>query len=214
MSDRSLDDARVADAEPVHAQQRRKLIGAIGDLCLEQGFANVRIGDITSRATVAKRTFYVHFADKEDAFLAAYEEAEQLVLRTLALAAAAQETPYERIQHSLVALLELMAEHPSLPHLLLIEAWTAGPRASVRRTETVERIADLYLALHEVVSDRYAPPAPITRTRALAAVGAVEIPIATTMLREGPSALPALATELSRAVFSLVHGPTLGAETA
>lgn len=202
------DPERPAPGKPASPEsQRRRLVDAMEQLCFDQGYANVKIGDLATLARVAKRTFYVHFVEKEDCFLAAYERADAAVFTAIAQAAATQDAPLARIEQGIAALLRLLATQPALAQVFVLESQAVGPRATARRIQTLHRFADLYIALHEVIRERYAPPIPMSRVRAFAVVGAIELPIATVLREDGAAALPALGPEISRAVFTLVHSP-------
>src|SRR5215213_10405909 len=63
------------DPSLVAASQRTRLLGAVGREVAEKGYNAATIDDIVRAAGVSKQTFYEHFADKLDCFLAAYEAA-------------------------------------------------------------------------------------------------------------------------------------------
>jgi AcrR family transcriptional regulator len=69
------------DRDVVEASQRTRLLEAIGRAVAEKGYAGATIDDVVRRAGVSKKTFYDHFADKEDCFLAAYQAASGELLR-------------------------------------------------------------------------------------------------------------------------------------
>jgi len=48
---------------------------AIAELSAERGYEATKIGDIVSRAGVARKTLYDNFEGKEDVFLAAFDSA-------------------------------------------------------------------------------------------------------------------------------------------
>src|SRR5215510_10299498 len=60
----------------VAANQRERIQAAA-----ELGYAEMSVEAITARAGVSRRTFYEHFKNKEDAFLAAYDALVRLVIR-------------------------------------------------------------------------------------------------------------------------------------
>lgn len=197
---RGLDPALVA------ASQRERLLDALVALCAESGIESVKIGDLTARARTAKRTFYTQFDDLQDCFVAAYERVDQAVFTALAAGAAPHTAPFPRIAGAIDALLTYLADQPSAANLWVLESHAAGSVAAERRTRTMHAIADLYLALHAQVSDEWKPRTPMSRVRALAVVGAVDLPLSTMLRTEGASALPGMAAELSRAVYLLVYG--------
>lgn len=53
---------------------RRLLRVALVSLTLEKGWENVSVLDVCTRADIGRSTFYVHFADKEDLLLSAFDD--------------------------------------------------------------------------------------------------------------------------------------------
>src|SRR5687768_18574853 len=80
------------DRDVVEASQRTRLLEAVGRAVAERGYAAATIDDVVRRAGVSKKTFYEHFADKQDCFLAAYEAASEELLERFAEPQAWQET--------------------------------------------------------------------------------------------------------------------------
>src|SRR3954463_13954480 len=62
-----------APREVVAESQRERLLVAMADEVAAKGYANVAVADVIERAGVSRRSFYEHFTNKEDAFLAAYD---------------------------------------------------------------------------------------------------------------------------------------------
>src|SRR4051794_25512564 len=66
----------------VAKNQRDRILAAVGDVVSFSGYAGLNVEDVVHAAGVSRRTFYDHFASKEDAFLAAYDAvAGQLIER-------------------------------------------------------------------------------------------------------------------------------------
>jgi AcrR family transcriptional regulator len=59
--------------EVVQRNQRERMIAAAAKAVAERGYVGTTVRDITRRARVSKRTFYEHFANKEECFVAARE---------------------------------------------------------------------------------------------------------------------------------------------
>ena len=57
----------------VVSNQRERILDAVLQAASRSGYAAMRIEDVIAIAGVSRRTFYDHFANKEEAFLAAYE---------------------------------------------------------------------------------------------------------------------------------------------
>src|ERR687895_339934 len=71
------------DPGVVAASQRTRLLEAVGRAVAERGYAGATIDHIVRGAGVSKKTFYEHFRDKLDCFLAAYESASDELLARL-----------------------------------------------------------------------------------------------------------------------------------
>src|SRR6516164_3645667 len=59
----------------VAANQRERILSAVAEAVAELGYAEMSVEAVITRAGVSRRTFYEHFKNKEDAFLAAYDTA-------------------------------------------------------------------------------------------------------------------------------------------
>src|ERR1700755_3613290 len=59
--------------EFIAQNQRERIITALVDTVAERGYNATTVANITKAASVSRRTFYEHFADKEACFLAAYD---------------------------------------------------------------------------------------------------------------------------------------------
>ena len=59
--------------EFVAHNQRERLIAGLAEAVAENGYAGTTIAHITRHAAVSRRTFYEHFASKDECFVAAYD---------------------------------------------------------------------------------------------------------------------------------------------
>src|SRR5438105_4031485 len=65
---------------------RERLLEGLAQAIARRGFAQTTIADIVAQARVSKRTFYEHFSDRDECFLAAYAEGSTLILDAIAQA--------------------------------------------------------------------------------------------------------------------------------
>jgi AcrR family transcriptional regulator len=132
------------DRDVVEASQRTRLLEAIGRAVAERGYAGATIDDVVRRAGVSKATFYEHFSDKQECFLAAYEAAsEELLARVREAHAAASDDWLERSRAGIYAYLRWLAADPALARVYLVEVAAAGPVALERREALRDRYAEL-----------------------------------------------------------------------
>ncbi len=59
--------------EFVARNQRERLIAGLAEAIAEHGYDGDPVARITRHAAVSRRTFYEHFADRDECFIAAYE---------------------------------------------------------------------------------------------------------------------------------------------
>jgi len=129
------------DPSLVAASQRTRLLEAVGRAVADKGYAAATIDDIVRGAGVSKKTFYEHFADKLDCFLAAYEAAsDELFEHVRAAQDGAGDEWLARTRAGIHAYLRWLAAEPALARVFLIEIAAAGPEALERR----ERLRDRY----------------------------------------------------------------------
>lgn len=96
------------------AETRRRLLEAATRLFAKQGFEATRPQDIAREADLAAGTFYLHFADRRDAFLAFTERAADELL-DFARQRVRDEGSFEtRLRSWLEAILDYMAENPGV----------------------------------------------------------------------------------------------------
>jgi AcrR family transcriptional regulator len=115
----------------VHSQ-RERILDAVATLTASKGFAGVGVNDIAAEAAVSLKAFYGHFADKEDAFLVAYELGHTKGLAFVERAYVAQPDWRSAVRAGIAALLEFLGSEPAFAHLSLIDALTASWRTAER----------------------------------------------------------------------------------
>jgi AcrR family transcriptional regulator len=172
----------------------------------QSGYAAMRIEDVIAIAGVSRRTFYDHFANKEEAFLAAYELVLEQLLSGVTSAFASGESWTSRVRRGLAAFLNLLASEPVLAQVCVVEALAAGPRALARRTEAMEAFqALLQPPKGDALATSTAPPVAVE-----AIVGGIYEVIYSRVTSNRTEELPSL-------LPSLLHSallPFVGAEVA
>jgi AcrR family transcriptional regulator len=121
--------------------QRSRMLSAAVDAINELGYARMTVAHVISRARVSRKTFYDLFTDREDCFLAAYEQALARARVMAAEAYARQDGWREGLRAALGRLLVFMDEEPGLARLCIVEALGAGEKVLDRRAALIEDIA-------------------------------------------------------------------------
>ena len=128
------------DPEEVRRDQRERLQTALIELIAARGYQAVRILDLTKLARVSRPTFYSLYADKEELFLAAYDEIAKRTASTIMAAYQTQGSPGERLRRAMRAFAELAAAEPEAVSLMVLGAFGAGPKALERRNRTLQAL--------------------------------------------------------------------------
>jgi AcrR family transcriptional regulator len=130
--------------EEVAESQRGRLLLAMAQVVAEEGYLNATVADVSGRAGVSTRTFYEHFATKEDAFLASHAACIDALVGIMSSAVGSSRgRPITRFARVLRAYLDALADEPVLARTFLIEVYAAGPRAMRQRLDAQARFADL-----------------------------------------------------------------------
>src|SRR5271169_1933940 len=94
--------------------QRSRMLAAAAEAVEEVGYARMTVAQVIGRARVSRKTFYDVFADREDCFLAAFDQAIAHV-GALVREAYEQEPGWrEGIRSGLARLLILLDDEPGL----------------------------------------------------------------------------------------------------
>jgi AcrR family transcriptional regulator len=179
-----------APREVVRESQRGRLLGAMAACVGESGYADVSVADVIARAGVSRKTFYEHFDNKLECFLAAYDAGVEAALGAIdeAIAAAPRDS-LEIARAGTRRYLEVLASNPAFARTFLVEVLAAGPGALARRARVHQRFAEQLAAVHHAASGgRPDPPTHMFR----ACVGAIHELVTDHVLREGAESLPSL----------------------
>jgi AcrR family transcriptional regulator len=186
--------------------QRSRMLAATVDVVQEVGYARMTVARVIQRARVSRKTFYDIFPDREECFLAAFEQGLEHA-RELAVEAYERQPGWrDGVRSALARLLILMEEEPALAKLCIVDALGAGDRVLQRRAEMLEKLA-VVVDRGRLVSQAAREPPQVT---AEGIVGAVLAVIHTRLLEGGRKPL----TDLLGSLMSMIVLPYLGAGAA
>ena len=134
----AAEPVRTRDAEPprgvLAGSQRERILDATEQLIAEVGAPAATIEAIVKRAGVSSVTFYEHFRNKDECFVAAFDRAVEELRAGVPTRSASPE-------QVLAALLEAIDAEPARARLCFVEAQKGGPRLRARYEETLDAIA-------------------------------------------------------------------------
>ena len=195
------------ERDVVLASQRGRMLGAMADAVAAKGYAATTVADVVAGAGVSRKTFYEHFRDKEECFLAAFDAGVDLLLKAILDARAPEGgTWIDLIRVRLRAYLQTLASQPAFARTFLIEVFAAGPQALDRRAEVLRRFAQLLRDLHREARREYPMLPEVPDAVYVAAVGAIN-ELVSDLTREGRTAeLPELEDTLLYVQSTLFAG--------
>jgi AcrR family transcriptional regulator len=199
-------DPAALPREQVTQIQRSRMLAAAVEVAAEVGYARMTVAQVIGRARVSRKTFYDVFTDREDCFVAAFEQALDRA-QALACAAYVRESSWrESTRAALARLLLLMDEEPALAKLCIVEALGAGERVLERRASVLEELAEVIDRGREATNATRQPP----DVTAEGMVGAIFAVLYTRVLEHGDQPL----TDLLGSLMSMIVLPYLGAKAA
>jgi AcrR family transcriptional regulator len=172
--------------------QRERILSAVGDVVSVAGYREMSVEDVIVTAGVSRRTFYEHFKNKEDAFLAAYDAVLLQLLTIVQGAIDAEQTFAARMRAGLSAFLDFLAREPGFARMCIVEALAAGPEAIARRNGAMTAFATLISENAREIGTPLEPP-PLT---AETIVGGIYEVVYTRIVRGDIRQLPELLADL------------------
>ncbi|HYI80752.1 MAG TPA: TetR/AcrR family transcriptional regulator [Thermoleophilaceae bacterium] len=181
--------------------QRERVLEALAAVVAEIGYQDATIRKVLDRARISRITFYELFDNKEQCFLAAYDDALRQVFARVERAcdAEALAPPAQRLDAALDALLGFLAEEPDVARLCVVEVLAAGPAGRERRAATMDRFA----AMMESFLAEARPDRDLGPIAARALVGGAE-EVIFGALERGEADLPAVAAEIADTQLKLI----------
>lgn len=172
-----------------------------------KGYKATSVADVIEEAGTSRTTFYKHFDDKHECFLAAYDMLVEQVFAEVVAGCDGERSWLERMRTGLATIVELFAVDPKLARTAIVEVAAAGADARRRHWNAVARFTEFLEAGRELADGRELP-----ENIALMAAGAVSGLIFDELLAGRAEQLPELLPELLFALLVPYIGPSAAAE--
>lgn len=190
--------------------QRGRILMATIDATSAVGYAKMSVEDIVRGAGVSRRTFYELYANKHEAFLAAFDAAASALLHTVELATDRETTFEGKVIAGFRAFVETLAATPGPAQVCIVEALAAGPEAIERRTAVMASFSQLIEENAPVLAGGHRLPALTAET----IVGGVYETIFRRIAAGRVQELPALLPDLIESALLPYVGPAAAAAHA
>lgn len=187
--------------------RHRDILEAMVRVVGRQGYKATSVADVIAEADVSRTTFYKHFEDKHECFLAAYDLAVKRILDEV-VASCDDERPWlERVRTGLTTIVDLFALDPELARTAIVEVAAAGADARQRHWDAITRVTEFLVDGEELADGRELP-----ENIALMAAGAVSGLIFEELLTGRAEGLPELLPDLLFALLVPYIGPGAATE--
>jgi AcrR family transcriptional regulator len=192
--------------EFIAQNQRERIVTALVDTIAERGYNATTVANITKAASVSRRTFYEHFADKEACFLAAYEMVADHITAAMRAAAESFDEWPQQVRATLATMLRFLAGEPELARLCMIEPVAAGGEIAARHPASMQGLVEILKAGRPVHAGERSLPEATEETL----VGG----IVSLIVRELSAGRAAQLEQLLPDLVELALAPYVGAEQA
>lgn len=188
--------------------RRQLLLEAMIRVVGAKGYKETSVADVIEEAGTSRTTFYKHFEDKHECFLAAYDMLVERVFAQVVANCDGEQPWLERMRTGLATIVQLFALDPRLARTAVVEVAAAGADARSRHWNAVARFTEFLEAGGRELADGRELPENI----ALMAAGAVSGLIFDELLAGRAEQLPDLLPELLFALLVPYIGPSAAAE--
>jgi AcrR family transcriptional regulator len=178
------------------------MIRAVG----KKGYKETSVADVIEEAGTSRTTFYKHFEDKHDCFLAAYDMLVEQVFDEVVANCNGGQTWLERVENGLATIVDLFALDPLLARTAVVEVAAAGADARQRHWNAVARFTEFLEDGREMAGGRELP-----ENISLMSAGAVSGLIFDELLAGRAAQLPAMLPDLLFAMLVPYIGPRAAA---
>ena len=127
----------------VSAEQRKRILRATGELVAKRGYADVTVELIVKRAHVSYKTFYKHFSNKEDCYLALFDRVVESTKKSIRELLTDERDWAEQVVVALRTLTELIVADPLIAKAVIVEAPTVGGAIFERYENAIKALAPL-----------------------------------------------------------------------
>jgi AcrR family transcriptional regulator len=187
--------------------RRQSILEAMVRVVGRKGYKATSVADVIAEADVSRTTFYKHFDDKHECFLAAYDLVVERVLDEVIASCDAEQPWLERMRVGLTTVVEMFALDPELARTAIVEVAAAGADARRRHWNAITRFTEFLEDGEELAGGRELP-----ENIALMAAGAVSGLIFDELLTGRAERLPELLPDLLFAMLVPYIGPGAATE--
>lgn len=150
---------------------RQRLLDALEASIAEDGYAKTTVADIVRRARTSRRTFYEHFASRDECFVALLSEANADQIRQI-YAAVDPGAPWQKqVRQAIEAWISSAEERSALMLSWIRDVPALGAAARGLQRDALEHFIEMVRALGDTDEFRSAGIGPVSRRRIIMLLG-------------------------------------------
>ncbi len=160
---------------------RRRLLDGLAASIAAGGYRGTTVADIVRQARTSRRTFYEHFTDKEDCFVALLTEANAQMIRQISAAVDPGLPWTDQVRQAVEAWGACADSGPALMLSWIRDVPSLGDRARRLQRDTLEAFVGMLQALCDTPRWRAVRAGPVSRQLAIMLLGGLRELTATTV---------------------------------
>ena len=160
---------------------RRRLLDGLAASIADQGYGNTTVADVVRRARTSRRTFYEHFASKEECFVALLTDANTEMIRQIS-AAVDQSAPWKcQVRQAIEAWIAIAQSRPAIMVSWIRDVPSLGDAARRLQRDAMDAFVVMIQTFCDTEEWRAADAGPVSRRLAIMLLGGLRELTATTV---------------------------------
>lgn len=164
---------------------RRRLLDALAESIVEIGYQSTTVADIVRRARTSRRTFYEHFAGKEECFVALLTDANTEMIREITAQVDPAAPWRTQVRQAIEAWIACTESSPGIVVSWIRDVPALGASGRTLQRELMAAFARMVEALSETAEWRAIRPDGVSRQLIILLLGGLRELIATTVEEGG-----------------------------
>jgi AcrR family transcriptional regulator len=160
---------------------RRRLLDGLAESIVEIGYRNTTVADIVRRARTSRRTFYVHFASKEECFVALLTDANAEMIREISGAVDPHAPWAKQVRQAVEAWIACTESAPAIVVSWIRDVPALGTAGRALQREMMDAFVRMIQTLSGTAEWRAVHPTPVSQQLTILLLGGLRELIATTV---------------------------------
>jgi AcrR family transcriptional regulator len=150
---------------------RGRLLDGLAQSIVERGYRDTTVADVVRHAKTSKRTFYDHFATKEECFIELLRSNNDQMIASILAAVDLEAAPFGQVDAALTAYIDHIAARPAITLSWIREAPALGEAARALHRLAMDHLTDMLVGISVSPGFERAGLQPVSRELALILLG-------------------------------------------